>query len=215
MPEVLADSGEAEAALELWLIRHGATEWARCGRHTGRTDLPLLPEGEAEALALAPVLARQRFLAVLCSPLQRARRTCELAGLGGGVDLCDDLQEWDYGAYEGITTAEIHRTRPGWTVWNGDCPDGENATEVQERCQRVIERCLSLAATAGNTTGNGGEPPRIALFAHGHLLRSLAGTWLGLGAVGGALLVLGTGGLSVLGHERRTRAVLRWNVPAT
>jgi probable phosphoglycerate mutase len=211
VPEGPAVSDEADPRLELWLIRHGATEWARTGRHTGHTDLPLLPEGEAEARALAPVLARQRFLAVLTSPLRRARRTCELAGLGAGAELCDDLQEWDYGAYEGITTAEIHRSRPGWTVWTGGCPEGEIAAEVQERCQRVIERCLSLAAAAHG----GGEPPRIALFAHGHLLRSLAGTWLGLGAEGGALLVLGTGGLSVLGHERRTRAVLRWNVPAT
>jgi probable phosphoglycerate mutase len=214
VPEEPFPPDQTDPRLELWLIRHGATAWARSGRHTGRTDLPLLPEGEAQARALAPVLGRQPFLAVLTSPLQRARRTCELAGLGAAADLCDDLREWDYGAYEGITTAEIHRNRPGWTVWTGGCPDGENAGEVQERCQRVIRRCLALATTAVSAA-SGGEPPRIALFAHGHLLRSLAGTWLGLGAGGGALLVLGTGGLSVLGHERSTRAVLRWNVPAT
>nr|WP_254216950.1 histidine phosphatase family protein [Synechococcus sp. CCY 9618] len=195
--------------MELWLIRHGATEWARAGRHTGRTDVPLLAEGETEARALAPALARQRFLAVLSSPLQRARRTCDLAGLGTRAERCDDLQEWNYGAYEGITTDEIRRTRPGWTVWEGGCPDGEDAADVQERCERVIQRCLTLAA-AGDSDG---DPPRIALFAHSHLLRALAGTWLGLGARAGALLVLGTGGLSVLGHERSTRTLLRWNVP--
>jgi probable phosphoglycerate mutase len=210
VPDPPAGAGGEDPRLELWLIRHGATEWARDGRHTGRTDLPLLPGGEAEASALAPVLARQRFLAVLTSPLQRARRTCELAGQGAVAEVCDDLQEWDYGTYEGITSAEIHRTRPGWTVWNGGCPGGEDASQVQERCGRVIRRCQVLAHGGGRD----GEPPRIALFAHGHLLRALGGTWLGLGAGGGALLVLGTGGLSVLGHERRTRALLRWNVPA-
>ncbi len=112
-------------APELWLFRHGATAWARSGRHTGRTDLPLLPEGEEEARALAPVLATLRFSAVLVSPLQRARRTCALAGLGAQAIPCDDLQEWDYGDYEGITTAEIRRSVPGWTVWSHPCPGGE------------------------------------------------------------------------------------------
>ena len=109
---------------ELWLLRHGATAWARDGRHTGRTDLPLLPEGEAEARALAAGLERQAFQAVLVSPLQRARRTCELAGLGAGAQVCEDLREWDYGAYEGLTTAEIRRTVPGWTIWSHPCPQG-------------------------------------------------------------------------------------------
>ena len=189
---------------ELWLLRHGATDWARSGRHTGRTDRPLLPEGEAEALALAPVLARQTFQAVLVSPLQRARRTCELAGLGGEAQLCDDLREWDYGAYEGLTTAEIRRTVPGWTIWSHPCPQGESQEQVAQRCQRVIERALQLAGADG----------RVALFAHGHILRSLAGCWLGLGPAGGALLVLGTAGISVLGQEREQRALLRWNAPA-
>ncbi len=211
MPEQ-APPGDGEARAELWLIRHGATAWARLGRHTGRTDVPLLPEGEREALDLAPLLGRQPFRAVLTSPLQRARRTCELAGLEGRALNEDDLQEWDYGAYEGITSAEIHRTRPGWTVWDGGCPDGESADQVQVRCKRVIQRCLALAAAARDGDGDSDEPFRIALFAHGHLLRSLAGTWLGLGARGGALLVLGTGGVGVLGHERTTRALLRWNV---
>jgi probable phosphoglycerate mutase len=188
--------------LELWLLRHGATAWAQNGRHTGRTDLPLLPEGETEARALAPVLARQRFAAVLVSPLQRARRTAELAGLGADARICPDLQEWDYGRYEGITTAAIREQVPGWTVWSHGCPDGESSPQVEARCQRVIALAESL--------GNGGA---VALVAHGHILRSLAGTWLGLGPGGGALLNLNTATLSVLGHERERRTVVRWNAP--
>jgi broad specificity phosphatase PhoE len=190
--------------LELWLLRHGATEWALSGRHTGRTDLPLLPEGEAEARALAPVLARQRFAAVLVSPLQRARRTAELAGLGAQARVCPDLQEWDYGRYEGITTAAIREQVPGWTVWSHGCPDGESCPQVEERCQRVIALAESLAAP---------QAPAGALVAHAHILRSLAGTWLGLGAAGGALLNLNTATVSVLGHERERRTVVRWNAP--
>jgi len=190
------------ASPELWLLRHGATTWARDGRHTSHTDLPLLPEGEAEARALEPLLARQPFQAVLCSPLQRARRTCELAGLQGQAQIDDDLREWDYGTYEGITTAEIRREVPDWTVFSHPCPGGDSAEQVQQRCERLIERALSLA--------DGG---RVALFAHGHILRSLAGCWLGLGVGGGALLVLSTGTVSVLGLERQQRALLRWNAP--
>ena len=189
---------------ELWLLRHGATDWARSGRHTGRTDRPLLPEGEEEARALGPVLARQTFRAVLVSPLQRARQTCELAGLGAHAQVCDDLHEWDYGAYEGLTTAEIRRAVPGWTIWSHPCPQGESQAQVAQRCARVIEQALQLA----------GQEGRVALFAHGHILRSLAGCWLGLGPAGGALLVLGTAGISVLGQEREQRALLRWNAPA-
>ena len=191
------------AAPEIWLLRHGATAWARDGRHTGCTDLPLLSEGEAEARALAPLLARQRFDAVLVSPLQRARRTCELAGLGAAAELCDDLREWDYGAYEGITTAEIRRSVPDWTVWSHACPGGEGLAQVAERCERLLALCQARF----------GSQQRLALFAHGHILRSLAGSWLGLGPAGGALLVLGTGCYSVLGREREQRALLRWNVP--
>jgi len=188
---------------ELWLLRHGATAWAREGRHTSHTDLPLLPEGEAEARALAPLLAQQPFSAVLCSPLQRARRTCELAGLAAGAQIEPDLCEWDYGAYEGITTAEIRRTVPDWTVFSHPCPGGESAQQVQQRCERVIAHALHLAGPEG----------RVALFAHGHVLRCLAGCWLGLGSGGGALLVLGTATVSVLGFERQQRALLRWNAP--
>ncbi len=192
--------------LELWLLRHGATAWALNGRHTGRTDLPLLPEGEAEARALAPVLARQPFAAVLVSPLQRARRTAELAGLGADARICPDLQEWDYGRYEGITTAEIREQVPGWTVWSHGCPDGESSPQVEARCQRVIALAESLVESQAGTGA-------VALVAHGHILRSLAGTWLGLGPGGGALLNLNTATLSVLGHERERRTVVRWNAP--
>jgi probable phosphoglycerate mutase len=188
------------AAAELWLLRHGATEWARNGRHTGRTDLPLLPDGEAEASALAPALSTLRFDAVLVSPLQRARRTAELAGLGAAAQITPELAEWDYGAYEGITTAEIRQQQPGWTIWANGCPGGEQAAQVQQRCEQVIARILAL-----------GPAPRVALVAHGHILRALAGTWLGLGAPGGALLTLSTATVSVLGFEREQRVILRWN----
>lgn len=188
---------------EIWLLRHGATEWSRSGRHTGRTDLPLLSEGEAEAQRLAPLLAGVGFDAVLVSPLQRARRTCELAGLGGRAELCDDLREWDYGAYEGITTAEIRRSVPGWTVFSHPCPGGETIEQIQARCERTIGRSLALC----------GEQGRVALFAHGHILRAVAGSWLGLGPAGGALLSLSTGTVSVLGREREQPVLLRWNAP--
>jgi probable phosphoglycerate mutase len=189
---------------ELWLLRHGATDWARSGRHTGRTDRPLLPEGEQEARRLAPLLAAEHFDAVLVSPLQRARRTCELAGLGDGAELCDDLREWDYGDYEGITTAEIRRTVPGWTVFSHPCPGGETIEMIRARCDRMLSLCESRLGTQG----------RLALFAHGHILRCLAGTWLGLGPAGGALLSLSTGTFSVLGREREQAVLLRWNAPA-
>jgi broad specificity phosphatase PhoE len=189
-------------AAELWLLRHGATEWARNGRHTGRTDLPLLPDGETEARALAPAVAAVAFDAVLVSPLQRARRTCALAGLEQGASLCEDLCEWDYGDYEGITTAQIREQRPDWLLWRDGCPGGEVAGQVQQRCERVIARALALGAA-----------PRVALVAHGHILRALAGTWLGLGAQGGGLLTLSTATISVLGFEREQRVILRWNSP--
>ena len=188
---------------ELWLLRHGATDWARSGRHTGRTDRPLLPEGEEEARRLAPALAGVAFDAVLTSPLQRARRTCELAGLGKDARIVDDLREWDYGDYEGITTAEIRRSVPGWTVFSHPCPGGESLEQVGERCQRLLNHCQGLIGAHG----------RLALFAHGHILRALAGTWLGLGPGGGALLSLSTGTLSVLGREREQAVLLRWNAP--
>jgi broad specificity phosphatase PhoE len=135
--------------------------------------------------------------------LQRACRTCELGGLGEQAQVMEELLEWDYGDYEGITTPEIRKTVPGWTVWSHGCPNGEDAEAVQKRCEIAIQRALEVSA-----------PGDVALFAHGHLLRALAGTWLGLGAVGGSLLKLGTGSICVLGFERENRAIVRWNAPA-
>ena len=184
-------------------MRHGATEWARNGRHTGNTDLPLLPEGEDEARQLAPVLSQQHFAAVFSSPLQRARRTCELAGLGSSMTVMQELLEWNYGDYEGITTPEIQRKVHDWSVFTHGCPNGEDAQAVQKRCETAIAMAL-------NAPGDGD----VALFAHGHLLRALAGTWLGLGAMGGRLLMLSTGSLCVLGFEHGKHAIVRWNAPA-
>ncbi|MCP4940187.1 MAG: histidine phosphatase family protein, partial [Phycisphaeraceae bacterium] len=150
---------------QIWLLRHAATEWSKNGRHTGVTDLPLLPEGEDVARRLRPVVDAHHFDLVLCSPLQRARRTAELLGLGDGVVIDADLHEWNYGDYEGITTKVIRETVPGWTVWSHPCPNGETGAEVATRAQRVIDRALAA-------TGD------VALVAHGHYLRVLAATWL-------------------------------------
>ena len=198
----LPEHSMSDPQRQLWLLRHGATEWALNGRHTGSTDLPLLPKGEQEATALAPILAKQAFAAVFSSPLQRARRTCELAGLGAQMQLQKDILEWDYGDYEGITTPQIRETIPDWTVWTHGCPNGEDAEQVQARCETAIDKALAAP-------GEGD----VALFAHGHILRALTGTWLGLGASGGSLFKLGTASVSVLGWERGKRAISRWNAP--
>ena len=187
---------------QLWLLRHGATEWAKNGRHTGSTDLPLLPEGEDEARQLEPALTSHSFAAVLSSPLQRAKRTCELSGLGQQRRILETLREWNYGDYEGITTPEIRKNIPNWTVWSHGCPNGENAEAMQKRCEQTI--AIALAEP-----GEGD----VALFAHGHVLRALTGTWLGLGAKGGRLFQLGTGTICILGFERGQRAIARWNAP--
>ena len=187
---------------QLWLLRHGATEWAKNGRHTGSTDLPLLPEGEDEARQLEPALTSHSFAAVLSSPLQRAKRTCELSGLGQQRRILETLREWNYGDYEGITTPEIRKSIPNWTVWSHGCPNGENAEAMQQRCEQTI--AIALAEP-----GEGD----VALFAHGHVLRALTGTWLGLGAKGGRLFQLGTGTICILGFERGQRGIARWNAP--
>ena len=180
------------------------TEWAahRQYRPTAPTD------GEAEARALKPILGQQQFAAVFSSPLQRARRTCELAGLGHEMQICNDIVEWNYGDYEGITTTTIRQTVPNWTVWSHGCPGGEDAEQVEARCARAI--CTALDAPGPGPGSGSGD---IALFAHGHILRALAGTWLGLGAAGGQLLPLATASVSILGWEREIRAIQRWNAP--
>jgi probable phosphoglycerate mutase len=182
---------------DLWLVRHGATEWSRDGRHTSTTDLPLLPEGEESARSLRPRLADHDFELVLTSPRSRARRTAELAGFSTAV-ADEDLAEWTYGDYEGVTTDEIRESVPGWTVWTHPCPGGETAGEVSRRLDRVLARCRTV-------------PGDVLLFGHGHGLRGLAARWLELPVTEGRLLRLDTGTVSVLGHEREEPVVLMWN----
>ena len=181
----------------VWLVRHGETEWSRAGRHTSTTDLPLLPEGEEVARGLAARLADVPFALTLTSPRQRARVTAELAG-HGDAEVDEDLVEWDYGDYEGVTTEEIRRTVPGWTIWTGTCPGGESAEHVAARLDRVVAR--ARAATGP-----------VLLFAHGHALRALTARWLGLPVTDGRLFRLDTATVSVLGFERESPVVLRWN----
>jgi broad specificity phosphatase PhoE len=180
------------------LVRHGDTEWSSSGRHTSTSDVPLTAHGREEARAMAPRLAAWQFAAVLVSPRLRARQTCELAGLGDRAELTPDLAEWDYGEYEGRTTAEIQATAPGWTIFTGDPPGGETAAEVGARADRL------LACVAGIDGA-------VALFSHGHFLRVLGARWIGLPVADGALLALDTATLSVLGHEHDQRVVRVWN----
>lgn len=182
---------------EVFLVRHGATEWSKAGRHTSTTDLPLLAEGEADADLLRGRLAGEAFELVLTSPRQRARRTAELAGYPDAV-VDHDLTEWAYGDYEGITTPEIRETVPGWTVWTHPSPGGESAEAVTKRLDRVVAR---VRAAEG----------RALVFGHGHALRALAARWLGLPACEGRLFRLDTATISVLGFEREQPVVLRWN----
>ena len=200
---------------ELWLFRHGATAWAKDGRHTGRTDLPLLPEGEDEARALAPMLANLQFEQGWVSPLQRARRTCELAGLGDRAQVQPLLQEWDYGDVEGLTTAELRQRQPGWSVWRDGCTNGEDAAAVDQRCANLLALILQgLPELRPSPPSQPPAPRRLALFSHGQFLRAVAAHWIGLGAASGRLLCLHTATLSVLGHEREQRAIVRWNAPS-
>src|ERR1017187_7053594 len=193
---------------ELWLIRHGETEWSAEGRHTGRTDLPLTERGRQRAAALGKYLAGTKFAAVLRSPMRRARETCEIAGFGAQAVVDDNLCEWDYGVYEGRTTQEIQAEIPGWSVWKDPIVGGETVEHVGERADAVIAHALAAAdASAGAPV----ECKKVALFAHAHILRILAARWVGLEARGGELLALETGSLSVLGWERETRVILRWN----
>ena len=182
---------------EVWLVRHGATEWSEAGRHTSTTDLPLLPAGEEAARSLRPRLADHAFGLVLTSPRARARRTAELAGFGS-AQPDEDLAEWAYGDYEGVTTDEIRASVPGWTIWTHPCPGGEIAAEVSVRLDRVVARCSAVGGDA-------------LVFGHGHALRGLAARWLRLPVTDGRLLRLDTGTLSVLSHEREEPVVLRWN----
>ncbi len=181
----------------LWLVRHGETEWSRDGRHTSTTDLPLTEDGERTARSLAPRLADESFALVLSSPRQRARHTAALAGFAD-PEVTEDLAEWAYGDYEGVSTEEIRRTVPGWTVWTHPVPGGEDAATVAARLDRVVARVRDLEGD-------------VLAFAHGHSLRALAARWLGLDVRDGRLLRLDTATVSVLGSEREHPAVLRWN----
>lgn len=184
----------------LVLLRHGQTEWSRDGRHTGRTDVALTALGRHQATAAGPALARWTFAQVRCSPLGRARDTAALAG-HDGAEVDEDLLEWDYGAYEGITTAEIREEHPGWTVFDGPVPDGETPEAVGARADRAIERARAVDGD-------------VLLVAHGHLLRILAARWIGRPAVDGRLLALSTASISVLGWERQQAVIESWNSTA-
>lgn len=185
------------AAHSVWLVRHGETPWSRDGLHTSTTEVELTEEGVATARTLEGKLRDRSFALVLTSPRERARRTAALAGFTDAI-VDDDLAEWDYGSYEGIATPEIRETVPGWTVWSHPSPGGESANEVAARVDRVIAR----------THAAGGD---VLLFGHGHALRALTARWLGQPVADGRLYKLGTGTVSVLGYERDTPVIERWN----
>ena len=182
---------------EVWLVRHGETEWSRDGRHTSTTDLPLTPDGERVAAGIRDRLDDDDFSLVLTSPRLRARQTAELAG-HPEAEVDDDLAEWDYGDLEGKTSEEIRETYPGWTIWSGPVPGGESASQVAARLDRVVARCRVADG-------------RILVFGHGHALRALAARWLDLPVIDGRHLRLDTATVSVLGYERETPVVWRWN----
>jgi broad specificity phosphatase PhoE len=186
---------------ELWLVRHGETEWSLSGAHTSRTDIPLTAHGRKRAEELRDYLKGTNFDAVFESPMQRAKETCAIAGFGDRAVVENGLKEWDYGVYEGKTTKEIQGEIPGWSVWKNEIVGGEAVEHVGERADGVIARALAAAPTGG----------KVALFAHAHILRILAARWIGLPATGGSLLALGTGSVSVMGWERETRVIASWN----
>jgi len=192
--------GMSDALPVTYLARHGETAWSLSGQHTGVTDLPLTERGEANARRLAAPLQGVTFAKVLTSPLQRAARTCELAGFGTNADRDPDLVEWNYGAYEGRTSADIHREQPGWDLFRDGCPEGESPGEIASRADRVVDK---VRAVAGN----------VLLFSSGHFLRVLAARWLGLPAGAGRCFLLGTASVSALGYEHtRSQPVIRlWN----
>ena len=182
----------------VFLIRHGETEWSLNGRHTGVTDLPLTERGRTLARRLAPELAKETFATVWTSPLQRARETCELAGFANRAEISHDLMEWDYGAYEGLTTKEIHQAAPGWVLFRDGCPGGETPEQVRIRIDRAIARVR---------TGNGDA----LMFAHGHIFRTFAARWIGLPVSMGSNFLLDTATLNILGYYGKIPALQTWN----
>ena len=189
---------------ELWLIRHGETVWSVSGAHTGTTDIPLTPAGEAQAAGIRTTLADRKFSLVLSSPLRRARKTCELAGFGNVMQIEPRLTEWNYGSYEGLTTPEIRKKIPGWSPFKDGFPGGELLEQVASRARAVIDRAVA-SDRAVATDGD------VALFAHGHILRILTACWLGLPADAARLFALNPAGVSTLGYERETRVIQHWN----
>jgi probable phosphoglycerate mutase len=187
----------SESDGEVWLVRHGETEWSREGRHTSTTDLPLTEEGERVALGLRDRLSRTAFDLVLTSPMRRARETAALVG-HGEAEVDRDLMEWSYGEYEGRTSAEIREEVPGWTIWTDPVPGGETPDQVTERMDRLVARLRDV-------------PQRALLFGHGHSLRALTARWLGLPVTDGRLFRLDTATLSRLGYERENAVILAWN----
>ncbi len=186
------------ATSEVVLVRHGETEWSANGRHTSRTDLPLVESGRKRAAALRGPLSHYSFSLVLTSPLLRARETCQLAGYGDVAQVDDDVREWGYGEYEGLTTPQIRETRPGWSLWRDGCPGGDSPLEIEARADRVLARLTEAKGAS-------------LVFAHGHILRVLCARWLSMDAAGGARFALSAGTISVLGHERETRVIHLWN----
>ncbi|MBV9334446.1 MAG: histidine phosphatase family protein [Solirubrobacterales bacterium] len=184
--------------MQIVLVRHGETEWSLSGQHTSRTDLPLIEVGRERARALEPLLVGWEFSRVLTSPLRRARETCELAGFGDRAEVSEDLREWDYGEYEGLTTPQIREQRPDWSLWRDGCPGGEQPSEISARADLVLDRMR----------GAGGD---VLAFAHGHIFRVLAARWIELPASGGARLALKAGAICALGYERETEVISLWN----
>ena len=191
-----------EGNIELWLVRHGETEWSLDGRHTSWTDISLTAHGRQRAVELRDYLAGKKFAAVFVSPLKRARDTCDIAGYGDISIIDQDLQEWNYGESEGKTTAQMRGIHgANWSVWTNPIIGGESVEHVGERADAMIAKALAAAPSGG----------AVALFAHAHILRILAGRWIGLPAAGGQYFGLGTGSVSVLGFERETRIISKWN----
>jgi broad specificity phosphatase PhoE len=182
----------------LFIVRHGETEWSRSGQHTSHTDLPLTRHGVEQGEVVSGKLSGEAFEMVLCSPLARARETCRLAGFADAAEPCEDLHEWDYGDYEGLTTPQIRQRRPDWWLWRDGCPNGESPEETGDRLDRVLER---FAAVEGD----------VLAFAHGHSLRVLTARWLGLPVATGAHFKLAAAAIGVLGHERATPTIDRWS----
>jgi broad specificity phosphatase PhoE len=183
----------------VYIVRHGATEWSVSGRHTSRTDLPLLESGREQAREVGRKLAERDFSLVLCSPLLRARETSRMAGFADAAEITDDLHEWDYGEYEGLTTPQIRERNPDWNLWRDGCPGGESPGQIGARVGRVIGRLHHVDGAA-------------LAFAHGHVLRVLTARWLEMEVAAGARFKLEAGSLGILGHERETQVIEAWSI---